>query len=76
MDVPAVVRRHRTALLGTAFLLTGDERSAEERVDRALARLSPADDHAAAVRALLRTRPGRGRITEAGPDPWWVSPPS
>ncbi|SSC23907.1 Hypothetical protein KLENKIAIHU_2512, partial [Klenkia terrae] len=74
VDVPAVVRRHRTALLGTAFLLTGDERSAEERVDRALARLSPADDHAAAVRALLRTRPGRGRITEAGPDPWWVSP--
>ncbi len=74
VDVAAVVRRHRTALLGTAFLLTGDERSAQERVDRALARLSPADDHPAAVRALLRTRPGRVGLEEPGPEPWWVSP--
>ncbi|SDP04340.1 hypothetical protein SAMN05660199_03091 [Klenkia soli] len=74
MDVAAVVRRHRDALLGTAFLLCGDERAAEDRVDRALSRLAPDDDHAAAVRALVRTRPPRGAVAEAGADPWWVSP--
>ena len=74
MDVAAAVHRHRDALLATAFLLTGDERAAEERVDRALARLSPADDHPAAVRGLLRTRPGRTRLAEPGADPWWVPP--
>lgn len=69
-----MVARHRAALLDTAFLVDGDERAAEDRVDRALARLRPDADHAAAVTALLRTRPTRGRVAEAGPDPWWVGP--
>ncbi|MCO7221779.1 hypothetical protein, partial [Klenkia sp. PcliD-1-E] len=74
MDVAGTVREHREALLGPAFLLTGDERVAEDRVDRALARLTPGEDHAAAVAALLRTRAPRGAVTEPGPDPWWVGP--
>ncbi|WP_091058935.1 hypothetical protein [Klenkia brasiliensis] len=74
MDVAGAVRVHRGALLGPAFLLTGDERLAEDRVDRALARLGPADDHAAAVAALVRTRGPRGAVVASGPDPWWVAP--
>ncbi len=74
MDVAGTVREHREALLGPAFLLTGDEQLAEDRVDRALARLAPDDDHATAVAALLRTRGPRGAVVAAGPDPWWVGP--
>jgi len=74
VDVAGTVREHREALLGPAFLLTGDERLAEDRVDRALARLAPGDDHATAVTALLRTRGPRGAVVSAGPDPWWVGP--
>ncbi|GHE11464.1 hypothetical protein [Klenkia taihuensis] len=72
MDVAGTVREHREALLGPAFLLTGDERLAEDRVDRALARLAPGADHATAVAALVRTRAPRGAVVPAGPDPWWV----
>jgi len=74
VDVAALVRRLRDPLLAVAFLLDGDERTAEDRVDRTLARLSPTADHGTAVRALLRTRPPRGTLADDGEPPWWVAP--
>ncbi len=74
MDVVGTVRVHRAALLAPAFLLAGDERLAEDRVDRALARLTPGADHATAVAALVGTRPPRGTVVSVAPDPWWVGP--
>jgi hypothetical protein len=74
VDVAGLVRRHRASLLATAFLLEGDERTAEDRVDRTLARLPADADHAAAVRALLRTRPARAGLAETAEQAWWVGP--
>ncbi|MEI4272936.1 hypothetical protein TEK04_14505 [Klenkia sp. LSe6-5] len=74
MDVGAVVRRHRDPLLAVAHLLEPAGRTAEDRVDRALAHLSPAADHGTAVRALLSTRLARGGLADQDGDPWWLSP--